>query len=288
MEVFIKDILDIQPSQLYINSEKLKKVNTYLDEINNIDIDPIPIKKFGNTVFFTDGHTRAFALYKRGIKKIKVYWDNDDLSWEAYLTCLDWCQNEGILNISDLGKNVLDDRGYKDLWYDRTKKLHELLDKNPLYYMKINEVINSKEKSEISEAILRSLPNWFGIEGSIIDYIESLKDTLFFVATIGEIPIGFISIKDHFESTSEIYVMGILKEYHRLGIGKKLISIVENELSSTKKFLTVKTLSDSHPDKYYKRTREFYKYIGFYPLEEFKTLWDENNPCLFLVKNIEG
>lgn len=71
---FIKDILDIQPAQLYIDSERLKKINTYLEELDDIEIAPIPIKKLGNTVFFTDGHIGAYALYQKGIRKIKVYW----------------------------------------------------------------------------------------------------------------------------------------------------------------------------------------------------------------------
>lgn len=46
----------------------------------------------------------------------------------------------------------------------------------------------------------------------------------------------------------------------------------------------VKTLGESHPDKYYKLTREFYNRCGFYPLEEIKEIWGEENPCLIMVK----
>ncbi|MFA6119201.1 MAG: hypothetical protein WCT85_06020 [Parachlamydiales bacterium] len=48
--------------------------------------------------------------------------------------------------------------------------------------------------------------------------------------------------------------------------------------------MTVKTLSPSADDENYAKTRAFYLSMGFYPLEEFKTLWDENNPCLFMIK----
>lgn len=43
--MFIKNLLSIQPSQLYINREKLDRVNEYLDSVNIGDIDPLPIKK---------------------------------------------------------------------------------------------------------------------------------------------------------------------------------------------------------------------------------------------------
>lgn len=52
MNIFIKDILSIQPSQLYINKEKLGRVNKYLDSVNIEDINPLPIKKIGNNIFF--------------------------------------------------------------------------------------------------------------------------------------------------------------------------------------------------------------------------------------------
>ena len=52
------------------------------------------------------------------------------------------------------------------------------------------------------------------------------------------------------------------------------------------KFLIVKTLGDSHPDNNYKRTRGFYNKVGFYPLEEIKEIWGEENPCLIMVKSI--
>jgi hypothetical protein len=48
----------------------------------------------------------------------------------------------------------------------------------------------------------------------------------------------------------------------------------------------VKTLGNSHPDKNYKSTREFYSAVGFYPLEEIKEIWGEKNPCLIMIKNI--
>ena len=48
----------------------------------------------------------------------------------------------------------------------------------------------------------------------------------------------------------------------------------------------VKTLSATHPDVHYARTREFYLSIGFIELEEFPELWGSANPCLLMVKAI--
>ena len=39
-------------------------------------------------------------------------------------------------------------------------------------------------------------------------------------------------------------------------------------------------------DRPYARTRSFYYKMGFVPLEVFPLFWDEDNPCLFLVKHL--
>jgi hypothetical protein len=51
-------------------------------------------------------------------------------------------------------------------------------------------------------------------------------------------------------------------------------------------YLQVKTLGPSRPCERYKRTRRFYEARGFVPLEELHAVWDENNPCLILVKHV--
>ena len=151
----------------------------------------------------------------------------------------------------------------------------------------INKITNENMKIEISNYILRELPQWFGIEKSIVEYVENVKDKDFYAVFDNNLPLGFICIKYNNPYTAEIYVMGILKNYHRKGIGEKLIQKCEEELKCrTIKYLMVKTLSESHPDENYKKTRRFYSKMGFYPLEEIKEIWGKENPCLIMVKNI--
>lgn len=50
------------------------------------------------------------------------------------------------------------------------------------------------------------------------------------------------------------------------------------------KLFIVKTLGETSGYEFYKSTREFYKSVGFYPLEEFKEIWDEDNPCLIIYR----
>lgn len=143
------------------------------------------------------------------------------------------------------------------------------------------------KKTAICKKILRSLPEWFGIESAIVNYIADVQSMPMLVAYDEEYPIGFLALNYHNKFTAEIHVMGILPEYHRKGIGKTLISEAEKLLRQEDfKFLSVKTLSESRPNKEYDLTRKFYFDVGFIPVEEFKTLWGEHNPCLFLIKSL--
>ncbi len=152
--------------------------------------------------------------------------------------------------------------------------------------MKILKIEDPQEKSRICERILRSLPQWFGIESAILDYIKDVQAMETWVATKSD-AIGFISLNKHNNQTAEIHVMGVLPEFHGKKVGSELVRVAEESLLAQRfKFLTVKTLSESRPDVNYDKTRKFYLKSGFIPLEEFKTLWGEHNPCLMMVKAI--
>jgi Acetyltransferases len=155
-------------------------------------------------------------------------------------------------------------------------------------HMEIEEVFDPYLKSNICNDILRKLPDWFGIETSIVDYTNKVCKMQFYAAFESKNPIGFIAIKMHNPFTAEVCVMGILSEYQRQGVGTSLIECAEKYcFINDIKYLTVKTLDSSAIYEPYDRTRNFYKKIGFIPLEVFTTIWDEANPCLFLAKHLE-
>ncbi len=152
----------------------------------------------------------------------------------------------------------------------------------------IIEILNPEEKSKICFDILNYLPNWFGISQAILDYKEGVKLQDFLVIKKDDQALGFISLKEHFpKSSCEIYVMGLQEEYQNKGLGSWLLVNAEDLARDRKyQFLSVKTLSAFRPDQYYGLTRKFYFTNGFKPLEEFKTLWDESNPCLLMIKSL--
>jgi ribosomal protein S18 acetylase RimI-like enzyme len=138
------------------------------------------------------------------------------------------------------------------------------------------------------EPILRALPDWFGIEQAIVEYVNAINELPTFLAHDGDSsskPFGFMSIKRHSPECAELYVLGVLASHHRQGVGRALLLHVEQWLiNDGVRFVQVKTLSPSRPCIYYDATRRFYQSMGFVDLEEFKTLWGERNPCLMMIK----
>jgi len=153
--------------------------------------------------------------------------------------------------------------------------------------MIIEEVIDKKQKMHTTANILKSLPDWFGIPESIQEFIDKSSNLPFFSAVDKSKAIGFISIKENNRYSAEIYVMGILPDYHRQGIGRALIdSVISWAKEKGYEFLQVKTLDESHPDVHYSDTRKFYFSVGFRPLECLPELWGKDNPCLIMIKHI--
>lgn len=140
------------------------------------------------------------------------------------------------------------------------------------------------------EDVLRALPQWFGLEPSLLEYVEAIgKLPTILAVDEDEQVVGFLTLERHFPTAAEIHVMAIHPERHRQGLGRRLVSRAEQTLRGQGvRFLQVKTLSATSPDLYYARTREFYLSQGFTPLEEMSTLWSEHNPCLVCIKHLES
>ena len=154
--------------------------------------------------------------------------------------------------------------------------------------IKIIKEVSKKKKQEITLDIMNALTEWFGPKEDIEKKSLIHRDYTFFAVYYNKKPIGFAALKIHNKFTIDIYNMGILEEYQLKGIGKKLLIEIEKYCKKNNfKYLTVKTLDSSCKYKPYEKTRSFYKKAGFIPLEVFKNFWNEDNPCLFMVKNIE-
>jgi XTP/dITP diphosphohydrolase len=144
---------------------------------------------------------------------------------------------------------------------------------------------DAHDKSPICERILRALPDWFGIETALMQYVREAADLPMLVAVTDGAPVGFLTLRQHSACAWEIHALGVRPERHRRGIGRRLLAGGERLLREREaEFLTVKTLSASAESDEYGRTRAFYAAMGFRPLLELPTLWSTENPCLVMVK----
>jgi coenzyme F420-0:L-glutamate ligase / coenzyme F420-1:gamma-L-glutamate ligase len=146
------------------------------------------------------------------------------------------------------------------------------------------EISDPAERSRVAEAVLRDLPEWFGIEESTRAYIEDAATLPTFAV---EPDTAFLCVKQHTASAAELYVMGVRHERHRRGIGRALVDAAERWCRTHGiRYLHVKTLGPSRESRGYAATRAFYEAVGFVALEELHGLWSDDNPTLILVKDV--
>lgn len=151
--------------------------------------------------------------------------------------------------------------------------------------MEIKQIADHAEKQQITRLILEALPEWFGIPEAREEYIAVSVDQLFFCAYDQDKPVGFLYLKETGKDTVELYVMGVLKEYHRQGIGRALFQQAKAAASGYS-FIQVKTVQMGRYEEY-DRTNRFYLSLGFKEFEVFPTLWDECNPCQIYVMSLK-
>ena len=92
----------------------------------------------------------------------------------------------------------------------------------------------------------------------------------------------------HYGHTGDIYVCGVRPQCHRMGVGRALYGRVERFfLEKGCRYAMVETLSDRAEYEPYEKTRLFYESMGLEPLITLTEMWDENNPCLIMIKPLK-
>lgn len=152
--------------------------------------------------------------------------------------------------------------------------------------MEIREITLPNDKQRIAREVLEALPEWFGIPEAREEYIKKSAAQPFFAAFDGENAVGFLCLDETGKDTAELYVMGVLKDYHRHGVGRRLFEAAKERAKVLGySFLQVKTVQmGKYPE--YDATNRFYLALGFREFEVFPTLWDEWNPCQIYVMSL--
>ena len=152
----------------------------------------------------------------------------------------------------------------------------------------IRFIEDKNEKSRISREILEALTDWFEVEESREQYIRESEDQPFWAAVEDGVFEGFLCLKETGKETMELAVMGVKKDCHRKGIGRRLFSAAKDYAAQKGyEFIQVKTVrSGVYED--YDITNEFYRSLGFKELEVLPDYWDEANPCQIYVMSLKS
>lgn len=133
--------------------------------------------------------------------------------------------------------------------------------------IKIIEILDKEEKKAISKEVLNDLPEWFGLSESTQKYISDSQNKPFVAAYVNDEPVGFIVLNETSKDCADIFVMGIKKKFHRMGVGSMLNEAYEaiaRKLGYT--YSQVKTVQFGHY-KEYDISNKFYIAMGYKELE---------------------
>lgn len=152
----------------------------------------------------------------------------------------------------------------------------------------IRFIEDANEKKKISREILEALTEWFEVEESREQYIAESADQPLWAYVEDDVYGGFLCLKETGKETMELAVMGVRKDFHRKGIGRRLFAAAKDYAAQKGyEFIQVKTVrSGMYED--YDITNEFYKSLGFKELEVLPLYWDEANPCQIYVMSLKS
>ena len=152
----------------------------------------------------------------------------------------------------------------------------------------IRFIEDAEERRRIAREILEALTDWFEVEESREQYIAESAGQPFWAFVDEGIAGGFLCLKETGKETMELAVMGVRRECHRKGIGRRLFAAAKDYAARKGyEFIQVKTVrSGVYED--YDITNEFYKSLGFKELEVLPDYWDEANPCQIYVMSLKS
>jgi N-acetylglutamate synthase-like GNAT family acetyltransferase len=139
----------------------------------------------------------------------------------------------------------------------------------------------------VCDAIIASLPDWFGLQEGIDECAEAVRTQPGLVCERDRRVVGFLTVVRPSAVTAEISWLAVHANDRGDGVGTKLVEGLVSDLSGTgARLLLVKTLSDREdPGPEYAATRAFYLARGFSPAAELD-LFGPENPIQLLSRSV--
>lgn len=143
------------------------------------------------------------------------------------------------------------------------------------------------------DAVIRSLPYFFGDENGIREAAKAVRTQPGWVAAAGDEITGFATTAPTFPDCLEITWLAIRADRRRSGLGRQLVEQVAAEaVADGIRLLCVLTLGPSVEEPGvedgYEGTRRFWQRVGFHPVKELSlTTWSDEH-ALLLVRILEA
>ena len=137
------------------------------------------------------------------------------------------------------------------------------------------------------DAIVRGLPDWFGLEEGIEECAAAVRSHLGLVAIDESRMSGFLTYERRTSTWWEITWIATRADLRGTGVGTRLVDGLTGRLPDDAEAVLVKTLSDrdGDPGPEYAATRAFYLARGFAPVAELD-IWGPENPCQLLARRV--
>lgn len=150
----------------------------------------------------------------------------------------------------------------------------------------IKHITDADTKRAVARKVLEALHDWFEVDESREKYIAESAGQIFIAAEENNEYVGFLCLKETGRETVELAVMGVLREFHRSGIGRQLFEEAKKTAKAQGyEFMQVKTVKMGVYEDY-DRTNRFYLACGFKELEVINEIWGDDNPCQIYVMSL--
>ena len=150
----------------------------------------------------------------------------------------------------------------------------------------IKHITDADTKRAVARKVLEALHDWFEVDESREKYIAESAGQTFIAAEENNEYVGFLCLKETGRETVDLAVMGVLREFHRSGIGMQLFEEAKKTAKAQGyEFMQVKTVKMGVYEDY-DRTNRFYLACGFKELEVINEIWGDDNPCQIYVMSL--
>ena len=116
VKLFKVNLFDLQPSQFFVNENKLEAVSTFVNTSEDV---VIPLMENKGELISLDGHTRMKAAELKGIETVYGLISHDDYGIDFSIEA----KRRNITSIKDV--KVLNDRDYDREWIQFCENIHE-------------------------------------------------------------------------------------------------------------------------------------------------------------------